>query len=273
MPSYVVTGASRGLGVSVVCYLCGAKVDVVSDTSMNYTSLPGLLELENKNKSLHVLEADVTDSAALEVPAEAVKKLTGGTLDNLINNAALSSQPRSGYQLDTYPDEEKELLEQDLLNNFTVNVIGVIKTINAFLPLIRATAAASGTPKVITLNTGVSDVDWIFRGEILFGGPYAISKTALLMAIAKYAAKYTKENIIFFSISPGLVNTTTKAPTPEELEGFVAIIKNFQASYPNWDGKPLTPEESVSSMLKVFKGLTIKDANGFVSHKGNKEWL
>ncbi|KAI0690634.1 short-chain dehydrogenases/reductase [Cytidiella melzeri] len=264
MPSYVVTGASRGLGYELVRQLSlDTNNLVVGLVRSRSTSVPGLLELENKNKSVHILEADVTDTAALEKAAEAVKKLTGGTLDNLINNAALSSQPRSGYHLATYPDEEKELLEQDLLSNFEVNVIGVIKTIDVFLPLIRATAAASGTPKVITLNSGAADVDAVFAGELTWGGPYAISKTALLMAIAKYAAKYTKENIIFFSISPGVVNTAVKAPN----------IQEFPGSLPNWDGKLLSPEETVSLMLNIFKGLTIKDANGFVSHKGNKEWL
>jgi NAD(P)-dependent dehydrogenase (short-subunit alcohol dehydrogenase family) len=80
------------------------------------TSLPGLLELENQ-KNVHVMEADVTDSAALKVRqkcpielkslsvlrqeiAKNVESLTGGTLNNLINNAALSSQDRAIYEMD-----------------------------------------------------------------------------------------------------------------------------------------------------------------------------
>ncbi len=51
------------------------------------------------------------------------------------------------------------------------------------------------------------------------------------------------------------------------------MVKTFQIGYPNWNGVPLTPEESVSAMLKIFKGLTIKDTGAFVSHKGDKEWL
>lgn len=51
------------------------------------------------------------------------------------------------------------------------------------------------------------------------------------------------------------------------------MVKNFQIGYPNWDGTPLTPEQSVSMMLNVVNGLTIKDTGVFVSQKGNKEWL
>ena len=53
----------------------------------------------------------------------------------------------------------------------------------------------------------------------------------------------------------------------------MAMVKNFQIGYPEWDGMPITAEESVSLMLGIFKGLTIKDTGAFLSHKGNKDWL
>lgn len=83
------------------------------------TSLPALHELEKTRDNLHILEADVTNLAALEVSrsfclnaylsclfiqgiVDEVKKLTGGTLDTLVNNAALASQKRGMlYELDT----------------------------------------------------------------------------------------------------------------------------------------------------------------------------
>ncbi len=163
---------------------------------------------------------------------------------------------------------------------------------NAFLPLVRAAAAASGSAKVLTLNSGLGDIEMTVKSEVTFGGPYSISKTALLQAVAKYSIKYKKENIIFLSISPGLVNTSTKPrmytiflskvsilfliatlATPEDIQAFSHVVKTFKIGYPNWNGLPITPEELVSAMLNVFKGLTIKDTGAFISHKGNKEWL
>ncbi|KAI0091370.1 hypothetical protein BDY19DRAFT_935381 [Irpex rosettiformis] len=274
MPSWVVTGASRGLGYEFVKQISQDPSNVVIGLVRNRTtSLSALLELEKTRKNLHIVEADVTNDIALEKAVGEVKKFTGGTLDTLVNNAALSSQERSGYELDGYPNDEKELLEQDLLANFKTNVIGVIKVINSLLPLIRATATASGSARVITLNSGLGDVDMTIKSEVTFGGPYSISKAALLLAIAKYAVKYKKENIIFLSISPGLVDTATEPPTPETLEAYAHMVKTFQIGYPNWNGVPITPEESVSAMLNVLKGLTINDTGAFISHKGNKEWL
>ncbi|KAI0340059.1 NAD(P)-binding protein [Trametopsis cervina] len=270
MPSYVVTGASRGLGYAIVQQLTKNSENFVIGIVRNRGSvLPGL---EGK-KNLHIIEADITDRVAIEHAAEEVAKLTGGTLNNLINNAALSSQDRAGYQLDTYPEHEKDLLEKDLLENFRVNVIGVVHTINAFLPLVRAAATASGSAKVVTLNTGIADIEFTVKGELALSPSYAISKTALLMAIAKYSITYKKEGIIFFSISPGLVNTATKPPTPEDLQMFATFAKGFKKASPNWDGNPITPEESAQKVLSVVDGLTSKDNGAFLSHHGNKEWL
>ena len=50
------------------------------------------------------------------------------------------------------------------------------------------------------------------------------------------------------------------------------IIECFKRAAPDWNG-PLTPEESVRCMLEVIGRLTKKDNGGFLSHKGNKEWL
>jgi NAD(P)-dependent dehydrogenase (short-subunit alcohol dehydrogenase family) len=53
-------------------------------------------------------------------------------------------------------------------------------------------------------------------GLVLYTGlanqaPYSISKAALNMVVAKYAAEYKAEGFVFLAISPGLVDTSTKA--------------------------------------------------------------
>jgi NAD(P)-dependent dehydrogenase (short-subunit alcohol dehydrogenase family) len=102
-----------------------------------------------------------------------------------------------------YSDSHPSVLEKDLLDSFNVNVIGVVKTINAFIPLIKQ----SSIKKVITISTGMADPDLVNRFEIDNAAPYAISKSATNMTIAKYNALYKKDGILFLAISPGLVDT------------------------------------------------------------------
>lgn len=85
----------------------------------------------------------------------------------------------------------------------------MIHTINAFLPLLRATAARS-LARVITVSSGMADTDFVAQHEVTMGVPYAISKAALNMAVAKYAARFKGDNYVFLAISPGLVNTAAR---------------------------------------------------------------
>ena len=48
------------------------------------------------------------------------------------------------------------------------------------------------------------------KAEDEIAGPYCISKAAVVMAVAKYAAKYKRDGFVFLTISPGLVNTSNK---------------------------------------------------------------
>lgn len=57
----------------------------------------------------------------------------------------------------------------------------------------------------------MGDVDFVLRSGVPNQAPYSISKAALNMVIAKYAAEYKTEGFVFVAVSPGLVNTATKA--------------------------------------------------------------
>ncbi|KAJ7492102.1 hypothetical protein FB451DRAFT_1216994 [Mycena latifolia] len=142
-----------------------------------------LVALSGKN--ITVLEADVTDVEALELAATEVSKATGGKLDCLINNAALMNH--AGFTLDQFPSPEA--VERDLVDHFKVNVVGVVHTTDAFLPLLRK----GSTKKVISLSTGLGDPEFTLLAEAAGDPSYSISKAALNMAVAKYAAQFKDE--------------------------------------------------------------------------------
>lgn len=89
------------------------------------------------------------------------------------------------------------------IDQFHVNVIGVVHTINAFMSLLQA----GQTKKVITITSGAGDLDFTLTCDFSESAPYSVSKAALNLAIGKYAVKYKSEGFIFLSISPGMVNT------------------------------------------------------------------
>lgn len=266
MPSYVVTGANRGLGLEFVKQLSVKSENIIIALVRDKSAASDLVNLHRTN--VHLVQADIVDFTALKAAAAETAKITGGSLDVLINNAAFVEKERRNLPLDGYPAGQEQLLEDDIMNIFRINNVGVIHTINAFLPLVKKGSAK----KVIVLSSGVGDLDFALKSGDPTSAPYCISKAAVNVTVAKYANQYKTEGIIFLAISPGLVNTATKPPTPEQVEQAKAMVKAFKNFAPDFEG-PITPKESISMMFKVFDRLTIEDSGTFISHKGNKEWL
>lgn len=81
----------------------------------------------------------------------------------------------------------------------------MIQTINAFIPLLQK----GTTKKVIALSTGLADIEFNLAADFAPHVPYAASKLALNMVIAKYAIQFRPEGFTFLAISPGVVNTVS----------------------------------------------------------------
>jgi len=129
---------------------------------------------------------------------------------------------------------------------------------------------AGSTKKVVTLSTGIADLGFILKSEMALAGAYSISKAATNMVVAKYAVQFKSEGFVFLALSPGLVNTAEKPPTPEELAAYHAMVAQLRKVTPSFEGA-ITPEESVRKQLEVIGNATVKDTGAFISYHGNKE--
>lgn len=267
MPSYLVTGASRGLGYAFVRHLAAITGNTVIGMVRNKDATLARLEKDGIT-NVSIVQADITDRDALATAFDEVKTITNGSLDILINNAAVINES-SAYK--TLLDDEPAALEEDLLSSFRANVVGVAHTINLFLPLIRA----GKEKKIITISTGMADTELINRFSVPIAAPYSISKAATNALVAKYNAALGKsEGLLFLALSPGLVDTSEGKPMSEQaIQGAQAMGAMFQEYAPDFRG-PITPEQSVEMCLDVINKATVETYGGaFVSHFGNKQWL
>lgn len=98
---------------------------------------------------------------------------------------------------------EPQRLANDMSAAFLTNVIGNTHLINFFMPLILK----GNAKKVLVLTTGMADHDLVLKYGIYEGGPYAIGKAALNMAISKFQAEFEKDGVLFIGVSPGFVDT------------------------------------------------------------------
>jgi len=75
--------------------------------------------------------------------------------------------------------------------------------LNVFMPLVLK----GNVKKVATISTGLADQELALRYGLHEAAPYAISKSAMNMATVKFQAEYQKDDVLFLSLSPGIVNT------------------------------------------------------------------
>ncbi|KAF7288186.1 hypothetical protein HMN09_01418000 [Mycena chlorophos] len=246
MPSYVVTGASRGIGFEFTNQLSADASNTVFALVRSPSTATQLHELaKSAAGTIVVVKADILDQAAIAEAVKVVAEHTGGKLDVLINNAAAIDSTKA-WSLDAWPSSDA--LEEDLVNNFRTNAIAPIHVTNAFLPLLRAAPAA----KAITISSGAGDPDFVrnVAGGWAAHAGYGMAKAALNVAVAKYAASMRASGgkIVFLAISPGIVDTSKPGDrTAEEQAGYESFVRFLGAE------RALSPTRALSSRSTVTR--------------------
>ncbi|AEO64646.1 9b57afb8-39aa-4e7c-bb15-a362969ded22 [Thermothielavioides terrestris] len=273
MPSYVITGVSRGIGYEFLRQYSSdpsnTVIGIVRNKPATDKKVSEDADLKDRT-NIHILEADCTDYNALKAAAEATAKITGGTLDYLIGNAGLVSKFDAFDPIGEL-GKQPELLTKTLRELFEINVIGQVHLINLFLPLLLK----GQTKKVVIVSTGLADFELTNKYDLELGSLYSASKAAVNMIVAKFSAQYKKDGVLFLALSPGMVDVGHyKELTPEQLQAMGSMLTKFADYAPHFKG-PLTPEQSVTACRKVIAEASIEKGNGgdFISHLGTKRWL
>ncbi|KAI1136412.1 NAD(P)-binding protein [Hypoxylon sp. FL0543] len=273
MPSYLVTGVSRGIGFEFLRQLSADPAAVVIGLARDKAATEKKVAAQIGRSNIHILHGDLADYESLKKAAEDTSKITGGSLDYIIANGAFLPKYSAFKSLYDMADDPKAL-EEELLTTYKTNVIGNIHLFNLFLPLIRKGEAK----KVIAISSGMSDIDLVRNYELDMAGPYALNKAATNFAVAKYHAEFHREGILFMSICPGVVETSGhNDPTrlsPKERQSLEKMLHKFAEYAPHFKG-PITPEESVRCVINVMNNASVErgDGGSFVSHFGTKQWL
>ncbi|KAK3714721.1 hypothetical protein LTR37_007701 [Vermiconidia calcicola] len=265
MSSWVIVGASRGIGLEYVQQLSNDPNKIVVATIRSQASAGPLNQLAAERKNIHVILTDISSPPKLQLAAEEVSNITGGGLDVLVFNAFLPGT--EAFQLPTTAFAGKEAeLERELIEPLKVNVIHLIHAINAFLPLVRKGSAK----KIIYITSGNGDVNVSRICEIpnLLG--YCTSKAAGNIVMAKYHAELKREGIKTLSLSPGWVDTDSGRP--ETPEAFDWLLSAFQKIQPDVTG-PTTAEKSVRLQLGVIDELDAGKSGMVLSQNGNDTWF
>ena len=126
------TGATRGIGLETERQLALAGVHTLLAGRRRETALVLALELQAEGLPVEALQLDVTDAGSIDAAVRDVGQ-RHGRLDILVNNAGVlledPSLPPSAQPLDTWR------------RTFDTNVHALVAVTQAFLPLLRRSAA------------------------------------------------------------------------------------------------------------------------------------
>ncbi|KAI0688580.1 NAD(P)-binding protein [Cerioporus squamosus] len=252
MTSYAIVGASRGIGLEYVRQLAARPNSIV------------FAVVRNAAKSTH-LQAATKGLKNVHKAAKQVSEVTGGKLDYLIHNAARMEPGPVMRGFDDYANMDE--LDADFITSYKINALGVIHSISAFLPLLRA----APTKRIVVISTAGADPTFVRKAGIANMTAYGMTKAAALVATTKYALKLQDEGFVVISMSPGLVDTSGtmgENGAPEIHDLVVGASEDMKKQGVSIEME--TPEESVSAQLKVIDALEPSDNGLFFAHTGGE---
>jgi NAD(P)-dependent dehydrogenase (short-subunit alcohol dehydrogenase family) len=228
---WFVTGASKGLGLSLVKQLLQAGQKVAA-TSRNLADLTKAVASESE--LFLPLSVDLTNEESV---AEALENTNTrfGSIDVVINNAGYGI----GGSIEELSDEETRM-------SFDVNVFGTLNVIRKVLPYLRA--QKSGHIINISSIAGIAPgTGW---------SVYAASKYAVIGLSEVLAEDVKSFGIRVTVVAPGAFRTSFL--TPESLVMTSNPIDEYQAvrdshtRYLNMDGNQAgDPEKAAAAMIQI----------------------
>jgi len=207
MPTAVITGASRGIGLEFVRqYLDDGWT--VHAGARSPDRAEGLKQLACDR--LHVHRLDLRDRGQI---ADAGKALNGVTVDLLVNNAGL-----------WIGDDEAmgRFTDEAWIEQFEVHVFGVM----AMTETLVENLAASGNPVIVNISSGNGSFGWEAKATDY---PYNSTKAALNMLTKGLALDLAGRGITVLAFTSGFVATdmtdhASDLKPPESVGGMRAMI-------------------------------------------------
>lgn len=203
MPSVLITGANRGLGLEFAKQYVSDGYRVFATTRRREPALEAL-EKEHDKLSVHTLE--VTDAASVRALAAQLK---GEPIDVLINNAGtMGPKGQSLGQIDY----------EGFLDTLRINTLGPLRIAEAFVEHV----ARSERKLMIAVTSGMGSISDSSGGSYA----YRASKAALNMTFHNLGLDLKARGIIAVVINPGWVQTDMGGKgAPTKVEDSVAAMR------------------------------------------------
>jgi NAD(P)-dependent dehydrogenase (short-subunit alcohol dehydrogenase family) len=225
MPTVLITGANRGLGLEMARQYAGAGWRVVA--ACRRPAEAKALGTIGGNVAVEAL--DVEDEASVSALA---RKFAGETIDLLVNNAGIGAAGRTAFGDIDYADWARL---------FRVNAMAPLRVAMAFVEPV----ARSPRRTMLFISTRAGSIhDNLYGGRYL----YRSSKAALNMVVKSLAIDLAPRRIVCTAVHPGWVRTDMGgAEAPIDAATAIAALRALvdrlephdSGRFLNYDGREL----------------------------------
>lgn len=189
-PFILITGASSGIGAGAALELVKAGYQVIAGVR---NPSDGDTLIREAGPALHPVLMDVTDAAMMQQAKSEVEGIISNQpLVAIINNAGIVIHGAILY----IPIEEWQ-------RQLDINVLGVLRTTQLFLPMLAASRAPGDTHPRRIINIG--SVSGLFASPFL--GPYCASKFALEAITDSLRRELFMYDVGVVLLEPGKIKT------------------------------------------------------------------
>ena len=235
MQNILVTGANRGIGLALTRRFLELGQRVFAGVR-NPASSAALADLPAAlRERLTIVGLDVTTDSSVREAVACVQRITP-RLDVLVNMAGISPAPHDA-RLDAV-DLAK------CREAFEVNVLGPLRTAQAFAPLLRAAASDERPARLVNVSSGVASMAGKDNGMFY---AYCVSKTALNMLSLTQSFDLKADRVCVVALDPGWVRTDLGGPNAH-----------------------LAPEESAHPCADLILGLKLEQTGKFLHYSGSE---
>lgn len=238
--TYIVTGASRGIGNATANILLDLGANVVGGYSSSPGQLKGLWAQYGDDRLLP-LQMDLSEpGAAFKMWEQALA--FKGQIDGIVNNAGIAPSTPYNAPIDQWQSDWAQVMQ--------VNVQAVADLCKAAIEYFEAERAKDGefTGRIVTVASRAA-----FRGDQPDSLHYAASKGALVALMRSIARGFAGKGIYAFSIAPGWVDTGMAEIT--KLPGNEHMLKEIPMG-------AVAPPENIGNMIAFLMSGLVDHATG-----------
>jgi NAD(P)-dependent dehydrogenase (short-subunit alcohol dehydrogenase family) len=229
-PIVAVTGASRGIGHSIVRKFHNSGWEVFTLARTPFSQVCPWAEGIVKH-----IEVDLEDPKSVaKAMGELHERLDGRGLDALVNNAGISPKAENGERLSASQTSVETMLR--------VHMVNFIAPLSLCRELLEPLKKAKGSIVNVTSIAGT-------KTHPFAGAAYATSKAALSALTRELASEYADTGIRVNAVAPGEIETSILSPgtdemvmqevpmqrlgSPEEVAEVVSFLCGERSSYVN----------------------------------------